>query len=409
MISGRDAPLDDASHVGLDSGFIIPSSAESRDVYLRITTTTSLTADVTVRPVAEATNRANAFSGFLAVYVCFILGFCLWGLVAWGIQRDLLYGLFFLRQLYSLAHAFIHFGSFRYFLSGSISAETRDIIHTFITATASVAVYFDVRLISEFGPARWIKWLCHAILCLPAISVAFLVSGQPPSALKCSAFIVTFQMMALVVLALTTRHRPERPLDRQAVWLLRAAYLAVAPVIVAPLLMYTNVLHTSVPLFKIMFLHAVISTVILFAVLSIRSRQRDLTAQEARLLVEVKESELRKESSRRMEKERFLSMLTHELRNPLAVIELLPGTDPSSAATVRKAARDMAEVIDRVEQSERIDNGQMQVDMDQRVPPTQRCRAGRRLIPASRPTEGKLAATGSAWRRPLAVGLAVGG
>jgi signal transduction histidine kinase len=55
-------------------------------------------------------------------------------------------------------------------------------------------------------------------------------------------------------------------------------------------------------------------------------------------------------------------MLTHELRNPLAVIELLRGADPSSTATLRKAVRDMADVIDRVDQSERIDGGQLQLE-----------------------------------------------
>ncbi len=85
-------------------------------------------------------------------------------------------------------------------------------------------------------------------------------------------------------------------------------------VVVVPQLMYHNVLKSSVPLFNIVFLHVVISKITLFAILSIRSRQRDFLAQEARHLVKVSDAELRQETSRRIEKERFLSMLTHELR-----------------------------------------------------------------------------------------------
>jgi two-component system, sensor histidine kinase LadS len=363
MLSGRDAAIEAGNHVGLDNGFIIPSSTSDRDVYLRITTTTSLTADVGVFPVRQAQNSANISAGSLALYFSFILGFCLWSLVAWAIRRDGLYGLFSLRQIYSLAHVFVHFGSFRYFLSGSLSAETRDMIYVFVTATVPVAAgYFDVRLISEFRPSRWLIRLMYLILCLPVISILLLASSRPQPALQWIQLVVACQMIVIAALALTTKADPDRQLDNLAVWTVRGGYLAFATVIFVPILMYANLIHTSVPIFKILFLHAVISTIVLFAILTIRSRQRDLIAQETRLLIQVREAELRQETSKRVEKERFLSMLTHELRNPLTVIELLPGTDPSNTAALRKAARDMAEVIDRVEQSERIDNGQIQVE-----------------------------------------------
>lgn len=363
VLSGRDAVIEDGNHVGLDNGFIIPASPETRDVYLRITTTTSLTADVTVLPADEATQNSLVLVGFVAVYFAFLLGFCLWSIVAWSIRKDHLYGLFALRQLYSLAHIFVFFGSLRFFLSGSFDAEGKELVYAFVSCSAaSVIGYFDVRLISEFGGSRRLRRAIYVLLCVPVVTLAYIALGQVQTALQITAVSVNLQMFALVAYALTVRVDSTKPYAKTSLLLLRFGYVIMAAVVVVPLLMYQNLLHTSVPMFKILFLHAMISTISLFAILSIRSRQRDLMAQEARLLVEVKEAELRQESSRRMEKERFLSMLTHELRNPLSVIELLPGTDPTSVTTVRKAARDMADVIDRVEQSERIDGGQLQVE-----------------------------------------------
>jgi signal transduction histidine kinase len=95
----------------------------------------------------------------------------------------------------------------------------------------------------------------------------------------------------------------------------------MAAVVVIPLLMYLNILDTSVPVFKMIFLHALISTIILFGLLQIRNRQRDLAEQETKILLSLKDAALIQESSRRQEKESFLSMLTHELRNPLSVIQ----------------------------------------------------------------------------------------
>lgn len=363
MLSGRDTAINETNHVGLDNGFIIPSSPESRDVYLRITTTTSLTADVAVLPVAEARQSGFKAIGMVAVYFAFLLGFCLWSLVAWLLQRDALYGLFALRQLYSSAHIFVFFGSLRFFFSGSFGPEVKEIVYAFICCTvASVAGFFDVRLISEFGGSRWLRRAIYVLLCLPIVTLTLVATGQVQTALQIAGLGINFQLVSLVALAFTVKANKTKPFMKASILMLRFGFATMMVVVVVPLLMYQNLLQTSVPMFNILFLHAVISTIILFAILSIRSRQRDLMAQEAQLLVGVREAELCQESSRRMEKERFLSMLTHELRNPLSVIELLPATDPSSAATVRRAARDMADVIDRVEQSERIDSGQMHLE-----------------------------------------------
>jgi signal transduction histidine kinase len=363
ILSGRDAPLAETNHVGLDNGFIIPSSASSRDVYLRIMTTTTLTADVAVQPFEVAEFNSFLTAGFVAIYFAFLLGFCLWSLVAWGIHRDHLYGLFALRQLYSLAHIFVFFGSLRFFLSGSLEAETREVIYAVVCCTvASVAGCFDVRLISEFGGSHRLRRTIYVLLCMPAVTLPLVALGQAQVALHVATVAVALQMLAMATFAFSTKADCKKPFGRTLMFLLRSGFVVMTAVIIVPNLMFQNIVQSSVPLFKIMFLHAVISTIILFAILSIRSRQRDLLTKEARLLVEVKDAELIQESNRRIEKERFLAMLTHELRNPLSVIELLPGTDPASAATVRKAARDMAEVIDRVEQSERIDSGQIQLE-----------------------------------------------
>jgi signal transduction histidine kinase len=364
VLSGRDAPLAETNHVGLENGFIIPSSAKSRDVYLRIMTTTSLTADVTVQPFEVAEYNSFVTAGLLAIFFAFLLGFFLWALVAWAVRRDHLYGLFALRQLYSLAHIFVFFGSLRFFLSGSLEAETREVIYAVVCCTIpSVAGFFDVRLISDFGGSHRLRRGIYILLFMPVVTLPLVVLDQAQAALQVGSLAVALQMLAMAAFTFSTKADYTKPFGRTLMFLLRSGFVVMAAVIIMPNLMFQNIVQSSISLFKIMFLHAVISTIILFAILSIRSRQRDLLTKEAQHLVEVKDAELIQESNRRIEKERFLAMLTHELRNPLSVIELLPGTDPASAATVQKAARDMADVIDRVEQSERIDSGKLQVEM----------------------------------------------
>jgi two-component system, sensor histidine kinase LadS len=362
-LSGRDAAIEVGNHVGLYSGFIIPSSLYDRDVYLRITTTTSLTANISVLAADKAVRNGFVQGGLVAVYIAFLLSFGMWGLMAWAIRRDALFALFALRQLFSSAHIFVYFGTLRFFSSGYLSADARDMIYVFVSCTvASIGGYFDIRLISGFGGSRRLKQTIYIILCVPIIALPLAALGHTQTALKITAMLINVQLLLLVILTFSADGDRSKPFGHLSLWLIRCGYLIMAAVVVVPIMMYLNILGTSVPLFKMLFLHAIISTIILFGLLLVRSRQRDLAEQETRVLLSVKDAALFEESSRRIEKESFLSMLTHELRNPLSVIQLLSSSEKSNDKTLRQAASDMANVIARVEQSERIDGGQIHVE-----------------------------------------------
>lgn len=363
VVSGRDAPLLPGTHFGLDSGFLLPAFPEPRDVYLRVTTGTSLTIDLSVVTADEANRRGQTGTLVFAGYGAMLMCFCLWGLVHWAVQRDALYGLFALRQFCALMHLSVFGGALRFFLSHVLGAEQREAIYAVVSCAVIIAVgYFDMRLISDFGGAAAVRRVVQGMLLVPLACLALIAAGQVQEALHLGSVLANLMILSLVVFAFSARGGHERPYGRFAIVVLRVGFLAMAAVIIVPVLMYQNLLKSSVPLFGILFFHAVISALILFAILSIRSRQRDLMAQEARVMMQVREAELQAESARREEKERFLSMLTHELRNPLSVICLSADADGAASGLVQRAAREMAEVIDRVEQSEKIEGGYLRVE-----------------------------------------------
>lgn len=364
VVSGRDAPISPENHIGLDSSFLVPSSPNGRDVYLRVTTTTTLTASLRVLPANLATSHGFVTGGLVTAYIAFLISFGLWGLISWAIRHDGIYGLFAVRQIVASAHVFVWFGALRFFFSGSLSADTRELVYIIISCTvAPVAGYFDVRLISEFGGSRHLRRAILVVLAAPFVALFIALPDNPQLALKTCVLLINMQMLMLVALAFTAKGDRSQPLGDTSLRLVRAGYVMMCAVTIMPMLMFLNIIHTSVPLFKLVFLHPVLSTIVLFGLLLVRNLQRDLAEKEARILLGTKEAALREESSRRQEKERFLSMLTHELRNPLSVIQLLSGRESRFDATLRQATRDMAEVIDRVEQSERIGAGQLHVEL----------------------------------------------
>jgi signal transduction histidine kinase len=357
LISGRDAIITHANHIGLNNGFVIQSSKEPRDLFLRITTTTSLIVDIDVQSLDDADNAGHLTAGTLSIYFAFLLVFLLWSLVNWAVRRDLIYALFALRLLFSMLHMFVWFGLLRYFFSGNLNASVRDHIYNlvFICVTA-VAASFDFKLISEFGVPRWLQKVAWTTLSLSAVCLLLLLLGKTQSALQLNSLAVLICMVMNVILSFSTSDKDLAPYGRLAINTIRFGFLLMAIVVIVPVLIVSNVLQISVPLLKVVFLHAAISTVILFAILTIRARQKDLLAQQSFVQYAIKERELRQESERRAEKERFLSMLVHELRNPLSVIRLKTSENSAGGKAVHQAVLEMAQIIERVEQSETLDH-----------------------------------------------------
>jgi len=360
LISGRDATITPNNHIGLENGFVIPTTKEARDIFLRLTTTTTLTAEIELQSLDEADHSTYVTAGTLAVFLAFLLAFLLWSLVSWAVRQELIYGLFALRLLGSMLHAFVWLGPLRYFFSSTLSADVRDHVYNFSTVLlVAVSASFNVKLISEFGVPQWLQKIAWFVVGLSAVPLVTLLLGMTQTALYLNSIVVSSGLIMSVIMSLFGIDAKKMPYGRLAVSLVRFGFLTMAIVIVVPSLMFHNVMQANVQFTKVLFLHAVISTIILFAILSIRARQKDLMVQQALVQYEIKERELRKENERRIEKERFLSMLTHELRNPLSVIRLMTSEISSSGKAVHKAALEMAQIIERVEQSEKIEDASM--------------------------------------------------
>jgi signal transduction histidine kinase len=361
VISGRDASITATNHLGFENGFVIPASKEARDIFLRITTTTTLTAGVELQSLDEADYATHVTGGTLAIFLAFLLAFLLWSLVSWAVRRELIYGMFALRLLLTMIHTFVWLGPLRYFFSSTLSAEVRDHVYNVSTVLlVAVSASFNVKLISEFGVSQWLQKIAWYVVGLSAVPLLFLLLGMPQTALYFNSIVVSIGLIMSVVMSLFGIDMKNRPYGRLAVNLVRVGFLAMAIVVVVPSLVFHSVMQANVQFTKVLFLHAVISTVILFAILSIRARHKDLMAQQALVQYKIKERELLKESERRVEKERFLSMLTHELRNPLSVIRLMTSEGSSSGKAVHRAALDMVQIIERVEQSEKLEDACVQ-------------------------------------------------
>lgn len=354
--SGRATPLNSTAFEAIDLGFVIPALPEARDVYLRIDTPTSVIADIQILPIEQALREDRHQILIMLLYVGALLSAATWGLVNFVISRRGLYGLFVLRQAASTVHIVVFTGLYRYLISDHPeSAFSIGLYNATICLTIVPIILFDVRLFKEFNVHRFYRNLPLAIASLAMIALALLMLGHTSRALQTSVVISMLGASSLLLPAFMAKSRPGDPFDRVAIWLLRGGFSLTTLIVLMPTLALLLGIDLTNASLNLLIAHAGISTILMMSLLYINSRQREVGFQQMLIEGQVAQTMLAHESRQRIEKENYLAMVTHELRNPLSVIRLL-ARSKNGSDSIQRAINDMTHIIDRVTQSEKLEN-----------------------------------------------------
>lgn len=359
--SGRSTPLDSTGFEAIDLGFEIPAMDRVREVYLRIDTPTSLIADIQVLSLSQASQEARHLTLIMSLYIGALLSATMWGLVNFFISRRGLYSLFAFRQIASAAHIVVFTGLYRYLIETDPSNEfSNTIYNVIISLTILPVVLFDVRLLKEFHVRRFYRYLPLAIASLTLLALPLFAYGQTSRGLQLSSTVALFATLSLLIPAFIAKTLPHEPFSRLSIWLLRGGFALTALATLAPVLTLLNGIDLTKISLNLMTAHAGISTIQLMSLLYISSKQREFEFQQKLIEGQVAQSMLAHESKQRVEKENYLAMVTHELRNPLSVIRLLARSENGSDS-VQRAVNDMAHIIERVVQSEKFESNQFAI------------------------------------------------
>ncbi len=233
-------------------------------------------------------------------------------------------------------------------------------MYYYFTCTVIIATgIFDSRIIFMSGGSVKYHRVIHVLLLLPVFSLICIAFGAFQLGLMINAIVVCVVYIAISYYAIALKPSSNDQMLSFMVWTIRVGAISSALSVVIPILMYFGFIVFPSYLLHAILIQSYIASIVLIFIITARGRRQELLTQQERVLAQVNAMQLQTEVERRIEKERFISMLTHELRNPLSVIQLLSGNEHPNAASLRRAALDMAHVIARVEQSE---GGRLTVD-----------------------------------------------
>ena len=353
---------------GLD--FMVPLAAGPlpRDIWLRVTSSSTRQIHAEVLPEKKLLEELSYQHLLFSLYVGVITIFSLWGISYWAFTKDRIVGLFGVKQTAALVYALCSLGYMRMGWPTDWPAAWLDSLSSMFSMFAvSAAIYFHGVFLQDYQPRRWALWAMRGLLCLLPINLLFFASGHPMLALEINLISVLATPFVALGAAWTAKGWSTAPSGQDLSTVLLPRFLVVGfygvlvVILVWAALPGLGVVRGGEIGLYLVQAHGLASGLMVALLLQYRAHlmrkaQFEAQSQLARTRLQAEQDRLQRD-----EQGKLLTMLTHELKTPLATIFMRLDEDGKSAQTIKKSIREMNDVIDRCVQANKVQDHKLQV------------------------------------------------
>ncbi|MGB3424721.1 MAG: 7TM-DISM domain-containing protein [Castellaniella sp.] len=332
-----------------------PLQAETT-YYLRLQTTSSALLAVQALTPAEARaddlNRHFIHMAYLGVMLAMAV-LALYGLI--GLRSRL--AAVFLLYLGAQTASFIALNGYLAHFMPAGQAQWGDTLTSILVLfSVFTGVLFYRAMFGGYAASTLGVRLLDAAMLLCVVNLCLLALGQARLALQISSNIVLMLALAAPLIALSMRGGPERErrIVGRLVWL-QALALCIMMLPLVGLLSSRVEWIVDAPLSQ-----GVVAALVMGAILHLRIRGLSEARQRAETDTAVTRELLDAERQRADEQARFMDMLTHELKTPIAAAKLvlqLPDASDDSRRHALATLADMDAVVERCRQLDQLEQG----------------------------------------------------
>ncbi len=349
--------------------FVIPAGAGPRDVWIRLKATSTTFMQIEALSIEDMQIDEHRLLTTSYLVLALIMVFSLVVLMNWINYREFLYAAFVVRNFIFFVYAAAFFGLARFFLSDWLSATTLDATYNWlVVGTTAFAFWFETRFLNEYAPPRWAQMIFYCMYGWSLAAMLLLVLGHTREALQTNMLLNGVGILVLLVVSVTFVDGGQRVRTRQAASLLKKKfvvgyYLVLTSLIMFSVLPYLGLLVGSEFGANGLVYYALISGLDMTILLQLRSNQlRQARIQLDRELL-LSNQQVEFEKVRRDEQSQMLTMLMHELKNPLAVIDLAQHTseDAHTRDYVSRNVSIIRDVLDQCVIAERLSEGKVTI------------------------------------------------
>jgi two-component system, sensor histidine kinase LadS len=361
-VVGDKHPLSFNEYESLNFNFVIPKVQKPRYVWLRLTTSSTNFLHVQALDIQQAKQLDRLQELVFAFYIGILFFLFFLPLIIWFLRKELLVGMFVLKQFGALVMVFFYAGYFRVLLKdvSPLALELAFNIDLFIYSM--ITIVFHYIFLSEYKLKVWAKYyFIFAALCFP-VELMLLLNGDAHTALKLNMNVLNGLSIAFIVIPIfgIAWQEMARPIFTKK-WLVAIHLLMFlfAAMTILPSLGYFQGNAFS-PMAGMTY--GGITGIIFLFVLHYRYRvNRDEVVAELSSATAYANSE----KQRREEQGKFLTMLTHELKTPLSVLKMSYSSAQSSEKTkgyIQTAINDMTDVIDRCAMADKFESERLELN-----------------------------------------------
>ena len=360
--TGDRTPIAESDFESLHHTFVVPALAEPRYVWLRLSTTSTQLMHVEALSPRDMLREEHglwlAYSALLAV----LFSCLLWVFLAWLKDRDPVNGIFVVRQMVLLLYTASFLGYHRMLMAGVVAPATQDFVYNLLVLlTTALSVFFEYRFLREYVMPVWGKWLFRGLLAVSVVALGLLVWGNTRPALALNMSLNAAALVCMLSVATRVRlmpshseHSPTYQLPKLAVVVYYSVIIGVLGVSILPSL---GVLQGTLLSIYGVLLYGLISGLTMTGLLIVRSRELERIRIEVGNSLFLSRKQLAIESRRRQDQSQLLNMLMHELKTPLAVIDLAlkdRETSDKAQSYVGRAIDNMKSILERCVQTDRL-------------------------------------------------------
>lgn len=333
-----------------------------RDVWVRLESTSTRLAHFEVLNEASLRQSAQRIQTFGGVYLALISMFGALGLWQALSKNDALSWSFTFYQVLAFIYGATTLGYFKIWTDPWLPAAVLDRSFSLLAILFPFGILlYSFFLARELGPSRVRNLFFYALTsCLVAL-VALQLAGHVRLSLKINILLAGFMPLWFLLDALlykprTTEVPKEATLSKRSVAVYFSLTLVFAYIVVLPATGFVQAVEFTI--YSILF-YSLTSGLLMLGMLQYRAnylhRQREALLYETRAANQLAQLE----RMQRLERERLIAMLGHELKTPLATLRMMLGdnTLPQQAAQqMSEPLKEINELIERTVQTGQLEN-----------------------------------------------------
>lgn len=340
-----------------------------RDIFLRVQTHSTRQIAVEVLSMEELLRQEQGQQFVTSLYLGLILILMFWGLAHWLFTREAVMGAFGLKQLAAWVYALSALGYARVYWPTHWPAHWLDgTTSLFSVLAVSAAIYFHLLLIREFDPHPWLARLHALMLGLLPVKLLLLFGTDMTSlALRINMTEVLVAPFLFFVSVCRARgwqkeHRSAQPQIGRAVVI--GFYGMLVVILLAASLPGLGLSEGGEIALYLAQVHGLVTAFLIMLMLQYRNHVRQKQQRETLIALERSQIQAKQERAVREDQQKLLAMLAHELKTPLATLQMRVHHDTPGSHAMRRAIRDMNGVIERCLQMAQWGDRQLQAQLE---------------------------------------------